>query len=110
MMDELNQPDIVENEDGSADVTMPDIDTDIEELPDGSAIVNFTEEGPEENPDFYANMAEEYDNYALSSLGMRYTDLVKKDKDAREERDKKYEEGLKRTRSEERRVGKECRL
>ena len=34
-MDELNQPDIVENEDGSADVTMPDIDTDIEELPDG---------------------------------------------------------------------------
>jgi len=97
MMDELNQPDIVENEDGSADVTMPEIDTDIEELPDGSAIVNFTEEGPEENPDFYANMAEEYDNYALSSLGMRYTDLVKKDKDAREERDKKYEEGLKRT-------------
>ena len=96
-MDELNQPDIVENEDGSADVTMPEIDTDIEELPDGSAIVTLNEEGPEENPDFYANMAEDYDGFKLSTLGLRYVDLVEKDKEAREERDKKYEEGLKRT-------------
>ena len=96
-MDELNQPEIVENEDGSANVTMPDIDADIQEMPDGSAIVNLVDEGPEESPDFYQNMAEEYDQFKLMSLGMRYIDLVQKDKDAREERDKKYEEGLKRT-------------
>ena len=96
-MDELNQPDIIENEDGSADVTMPEIDTDIQELEDGSAIVTLNEEGPEESPDFYANMAEDESQHDLSTLAMRYIDLIKKDKEARTLRDKQYEEGLKRT-------------
>ena len=96
-MDELNQPEIVENDDGSADVTMPEIDTDVQELEDGSAIVTLNDDGPEDNPDFYANMAEEQQDFDLRTLGMRYIDLVKKDKDAREQRDKQYEEGIKRT-------------
>ena len=57
MMDELD-PQITENEDGSAKVDLPEIET--EEQPDGSAIVTMEEDGPEINPDFYANMAEDY--------------------------------------------------
>jgi hypothetical protein len=94
MMDELD-PQITENEDGSAKVDLPEIET--EEQPDGSAIVTMEEDGPEINPDFYANMAEDYDDFKLMTLASRYVDLLKKDKDAREQRDKQYEEGIRRT-------------
>ena len=93
-MDELD-PQITENEDGSAAVDLPEIET--EEQPDGSAIVTMEEDGPEINPDFYANMAEDYDDFKLMTLASRYVDLLKKDKDAREQRDKQYEEGIRRT-------------
>ena len=94
MMDELD-PQITENEDGSAAVDLPEIET--EEQPDGSAIVTMEEDGPEANPDFYANMAEDYDDFKMMTLASRYVDLLKKDKDAREQRDKQYEEGIRRT-------------
>ena len=94
MMDELD-PQITENEDGSAEVDLPEIET--EEQPDGSAIVTMEEDGPEVNPDFYANMAEDYDEFKMMTLASRYVDLLKKDKDAREQRDKQYEEGIRRT-------------
>lgn len=94
MMDELD-PQITENEDGSAKVDLPEIET--EEQPDGSAIVTMEDDGPEANPDFYANMADDYDDFKLMTLASRYVDLLKKDKDAREQRDKQYEEGIRRT-------------
>lgn len=73
-------------------------ESDVEELPDGSAIVRLDDlKGPEENPDFYANMAESMDTYDLQSLAIKYLDLIDKDKEAREERDKQYEEGIRRT-------------
>src|SRR5512137_1252176 len=89
----------IENEDGSVDVEMPDDEAEIEELPDGSAIVTTSkEEGPMADEDFYANLAEEgVDPWELDKLALRYLDLVEKDKESRQERDKKYEEGLKRT-------------
>jgi hypothetical protein len=75
-----------------------DVDGSIEEQPDGSAIVNLDElHGPEDTPDFYENLAESLDSYAVDSLAIKYLDLVTKDKAAREERDKQYEEGLRRT-------------
>jgi len=89
--------DIDENDDGSADVGIPEDDSDVIELEDGSAIVHIDRTGPEESPDFYANLAEEIDQYELDKLAMRYVNLLDKDKDAREERDKQYEEGLRRT-------------
>ena len=95
-MDE-QEPQYTENEDGSALVDLPDVELDTEELPDGSAIVNLPDDGPEVNPDFYANMAEDYAEYELNTLASRYIDLLKKDKDAREQRDKQYEEGIRRT-------------
>ena len=75
-----------------------DEESDVEELPDGSAIVRLDDmKGPEENPDFYANMAESMDSYELQALAIKYLDLIDKDKEAREERDKQYEEGIRRT-------------
>ena len=92
---DLNDPEL--NEDGSADVELPEDISDVVEMPDGSAVVSMETTGPEESPDFYANMVETMDSYELNSLGMRYVNLLDKDKNAREERDKQYEEGMKRT-------------
>ena len=92
-MDE-NELQIDEQEDGSAVVDLPEIET--EEQPDGSAIVNI-EDGPEFNPDFYDNLADSIDAGVLSTLAMRYLDLIETDKEARSLRDKQYEEGIKRT-------------
>ena len=95
MMDQ--EPQYTENEDGSALVDLPEDDLDIEEMPDGSAIVNTAEDGPEKNPDFYANMAEDHEEFELNTLASRYIDLLQKDKEARDLRDKQYEEGIRRT-------------
>ena len=84
-------------EDEGIEVELPEEDTEIEELPDGSAIVKIENKGPEEDEDFYANLAEELDELELSTIALRYIKLVDMDKRAREERDKQYEEGLKRT-------------
>jgi hypothetical protein len=85
-------------DDGGAVADMPEEGQDVEELEDGSAIVTLGEfQGPEENPDFYENLAETINLFDLEKIGMRYLDLVEKDKEAREKRDKQYEEGLKRT-------------
>ena len=85
-------------DDGGAVADIPDEDQDVEELEDGSAIVMLGDyQGPEENPDFYDNLAETVNLFDLEKIGMRYLDLVEKDKEAREKRDKQYEEGLKRT-------------
>jgi hypothetical protein len=77
LLDEMN--DVIETEDGGAIVRMADVS------------------GPMEDEDFYANMAEDMNDNDLSRLAMRYLDLADKDREAREERDKQYEEGLKRT-------------
>lgn len=71
----------------------------VEEQEDGSAIVRMDEfKGPAENEDFYSNLAErQILGIDLDNLALRYIKLLKNDKEAREERDKKYEEGLRRT-------------
>jgi hypothetical protein len=90
--------DLLENEDGSVDVEMPDLTTEVQEMPDGSAVVTMEGiEGPQESPDFYENMAETINPRDLDGIATRYMELLEKDKEARKERDKKYEEGLKRT-------------
>ena len=70
----------------------------VEELPDGSAIVRDKNlEGPDQDPDFYENMSESMDSWELDKIALKYLDLIEKDKDARSERDKQYEEGIRRT-------------
>ena len=94
-IDDNEDPTVTENDDGSATVDMPDIET--EEQADGSAIVTIEGGGPQDNPDFYGNMAEWYSESDLGSMTMRYLDLLETDKQARTQRDKQYEEGIKRT-------------
>jgi hypothetical protein len=74
------------------------VEQEVIELDDGSVVVNFQEkQGPQKNPEFYANLAEEFDDQTLQSLAIEYLDLIDVDKEAREQRDKQYEEGLRRT-------------
>jgi hypothetical protein len=85
-------------DDGGAVADLPEENQDVEELEDGSAIVTLGDyQGPTEDPDFYENLAETINLFDLEKIGMRYLDLIEKDKEAREKRDKQYEEGLKRT-------------
>lgn len=80
------------------DLDLEDPYAEVEEQPDGSAIVRMDEfKGPVEDRDFYANLADELDPWKLDKLALHYLDLIEKDKEARKERDKQYEEGLKRT-------------
>ena len=94
---DIRDEDLDENDDGSVDVDLPDDTADIMEMPDGSAVVTMETVGPEESRDFYANMAETMETYELDRIAMRYIDLLEKDKNAREDRDKQYEEGIRRT-------------
>jgi chaperonin GroES len=91
---------MTENEDGSVEVPFEMDDSQIEELPDGSAVVTMEDgfKGPSEDEDFYSNLAEDaIDSWELDKIAMRYTELLEKDKSAREQRDKQYEEGIRRT-------------
>lgn len=92
-------PAVTETDDGGAVVEMPDEEEgDVEELADGSAVVHMPDlKGPAEDEDFYSNLAESLNLYDLEKTTMRYLDMIEKDQQARSERDKKYEEGLKRT-------------
>jgi len=79
-------------------VDLEDEFAEVEEQPDGSAIIRMDEfKGPDEDQDFYANMAEEVDPYRLGQIALKFLELIDKDREARKERDKQYEEGLKRT-------------
>jgi hypothetical protein len=87
-------------EEGGAEVDMlPGEEPEVEELPDGSAIVKLEDfKGPAEDEDFYANLAEEVVSInELEALATRYIDLIDNDRQARKKRDKQYEEGLRRT-------------
>ena len=81
-------------------VDMPEMDdAELEELPDGSVVVTLDTKGPMDDEDFYTNLADS-DHISpldLSSLALRYIDLIEKDKQARKQRDKQYEEGIRRT-------------
>jgi len=72
--------------------------SEVEELEDGSAIVRMDDlKGPDDEPDFYSNLADQLDALDLENKALYYLDLIDKDKQAREDRDKQYEDGLRRT-------------
>jgi hypothetical protein len=75
-----------------------DVEEEVIELDDGSVVINFKEkQSPLKNPEFYANLAEEMDEGILQELAVEYLDYIDVDKEARSERDKQYEEGIRRT-------------
>jgi len=68
------------------------------ELEDGSVVVNLEQtKGPKDSPEFYANLAEVFEEGYLDQLAQDYLDFIDEDKEARKQRDKQYEEGLRRT-------------
>jgi len=85
--------------DGGAQVEIePMEDPDVVENEDGSATIKVGEDKPEEgSEDFYDNLAEDIDLQEMGSLANEYIDLIKKDKESRKRRDKQYEDGIKRT-------------
>ena len=75
-----------------------DVEQEVIEMEDGSVVVNFIPtKSPKEAPEFYANLAEVFDDDVLQSLASEYLDLIDVDKESRKQRDKQYEEGLRRT-------------
>jgi len=75
-----------------------EVEQEVIELDDGSVVVNFTpKESPQQNPEFYANLAEVFDEDVLQMLAVEYLDYIDVDRESREQRDKQYEEGLRRT-------------
>lgn len=80
-------------------VEYEDAEDDVEDLPDGGAIVRLDED--DERPvdsEFYANLADEViPQYELKPLGTELLDLIAKDKEARKRRDEQQEEGMRRT-------------
>jgi len=75
-----------------------EVEEEVIELDDGSVVVNFKpKESPNENPEFYENLAEVLDESILQSLAIEYLDYIDVDQESRKQRDKQYEEGLRRT-------------
>lgn len=75
-----------------------DVEEEIIELEDGSVVVNYSEkQSPRRNPEFYENLADVFEEATLDKLGDEYLEYIAVDKEAREQRDKQYEEGLRRT-------------
>ena len=79
---------------------LADDDADVEDTPDGGAIVRLSDDEDDSRPgdsDFYANLAEEMLEPDMARLSATFLDLISKDKDARKKRDEQYEEGIRRT-------------
>lgn len=80
--------------------TAPDAvedDQDYIERADGSVLVLDKETPSERESEFDENLAEWLEPDVLSALGRRFCDLIESDKKAREDRDRQYAEGIKRT-------------
>lgn len=75
-----------------------EVEQEVIELDDGSVVVNFQEkQSPRKNPEFYENLAEVFDEDVLNALAQEYLDFIDVDQESRKQRDKQYEEGLRRT-------------
>lgn len=67
------------------------------ENPDGSASFSIPDEAPTAPTQFQDNLAEKFSEETLSRFAADYIELIERDKESREKRDKQYEDGLRRT-------------
>lgn len=71
---------------------------DVEDTEDGGAVIRLeNEEDARRSSEHFANIVDEVDQSELKSAVSDLLDKIEKDKEAREKRDKLYEEGLRRT-------------
>jgi len=102
--DDQNQQPEDQQSDSGDEGSMEDAgseNSDIQDTEDGGAYVDLDEPQPgseyDENPEFYANLAEKLPESSMDELANDLLDAIDRDKEARSLRDKQYEEGIKRT-------------
>jgi hypothetical protein len=79
-------------------LALPDDEPGVEDTEDGGAIVQLeTEQEDRERLAHFANIVDEVDQDELKMSVSDLLDKIDRDKEAREKRDKQYEEGLRRT-------------
>ena len=94
MSDVLNDDD---DERGET-VELIEEELEVEDTEDGGAIIRLeNQEDESRNLEHFANIVEEVDQAALEEAVSDLLDKIERDKEAREKRDKLYEEGLRRT-------------
>ena len=94
MAEERLEDDLPEGE----EVELEDETSEVEDTEDGGAIIRMkNEEDEAKHLDHFANIVEEVDQRELGLIVNELLDKISKDKEAREKRDKQYEEGLRRT-------------
>ena len=73
--------------------------SDVEDTADGGAIIKMDEPtpAPSDQGSFYDNLVDVIDPTLVSQLGQTLDELIRKDKEDRRDRDKKYAEGIQRT-------------
>lgn len=69
----------------------------VEDTEDGGAIVRMGEEDEKRQTTHFANIVDEVDQQTLKDAIVDLLDKIDKDKEARQKRDKQYEDGLRRT-------------
>lgn len=95
MSDTLNDDD---DERGETVELVDDDNLEVEDTEDGGAIIRLeNKEDERRNVEHFANIVEEVDQDALNEAVSDLLDKIDRDKEAREKRDKLYEEGLRRT-------------
>lgn len=87
-----------EDQETGETVELEDDDVSVEDTDDGGAIVRLSNANDlEEKKEHFANIIDEVDQSELRAAVNDLLDKIDKDKEAREKRDKLYEEGLRRT-------------
>lgn len=86
-----------DDKDEGIEMELDEEESDVQENPDGSAVITLDEPEIAASAEFYSNLAEEIDNSTLNEISSQLLDFIDRDKKARKLRDKQYEEGLRRT-------------
>ena len=95
MNEHLNLP--KEDEDGET-IEVDEADADVEDTDDGGAVIRLeNKEDQAVKQAHFANIVDEVDQSMLKEATNDLLDKIERDKEAREKRDKQYEEGLRRT-------------
>jgi hypothetical protein len=91
----MNMP---EDEDEGESVELDESDADVEDTDDGGAVIRLeNKEDQARKQAHFANIVDEVDQSMLKEAVNDLLDKIERDKEAREKRDKQYEEGLRRT-------------
>ena len=77
------------------DMDVEEISDEIIELEDGSVVINMEKTAkPSQDPDFYANLAEELEDGVLDNLAYEYLDLIEVDRESRKQTGTSPEEAI----------------